>query len=290
MGLRYEADRRTLLWALGFLPSAAIAQFAFPVLAGYLFPISAYLAYSAGVIAHNHNHVATFTGKRANALFAAFISFFYGYPVFAWIPTHNRNHHRYVNRPGDATLTSQRHSANTLFAACKFFFASSASQGPLIADFLRRARRYAPRSYARYVLQYVVVYGGHASAFLLACAWHGLRQGAFVYASALGVPAFGALWGLMFTNYVQHVDCDAESKWNHSRNFVSPWMNYLLFDNGFHTAHHNRPGLHWSLLHDAHARISRHIDPRLNESSIFGYVAKTYLLRLRRVGDYEHAP
>ena len=37
----------------------------------------------------------------------------------------------------------------------------------------------------------------------------------------------------MFTNYVQHVDCDPSSRWRRSRDFVSSWMNFFVFDNGF---------------------------------------------------------
>jgi beta-carotene hydroxylase len=248
-----------------------------------------YLAYSAGVVAHNHNHSRVFAGRGANAFLSAWVSFFYGHPVFAWIPTHNRNHHRYVNRPGDATITSRHGSANTAWAAFSFFFASSAAQGPLIADFLAHARRHAPATYARYLSQYAVVIGGHVGALALALALHGSARGALVYGSALGIPALFALWGLMFTNYVQHVECDAESKWNHSRNFASPWMNYLLFDNGFHTVHHQRPGLHWSRLPAEHARVAHRIDPRLNESSIFAYCFKTYLSGRRVVvGEPRH--
>ncbi len=58
-----------------------------------------YLAYCAGVIAHNHNHSPTFTRRRPNTVFSMWISLFYGHPVFAWIPTHNQNHHRFTESP-----------------------------------------------------------------------------------------------------------------------------------------------------------------------------------------------
>jgi beta-carotene hydroxylase len=275
---RVAADWRAIIWAFGFMPAAALIQYLWPSLAGWMLPISMYLAYSAGVLAHNHNHRAVFASKRANALHSAVLSFFYGYPTFGWIPTHNENHHRHVNRPEDATATTRHTSRNTAWAAFTFFFASAAWQAPLIAGYLRRARRRSGKAYAWLLAQYVLVFGGHLAACALAVALYGGARGALVYASALGVPAAAALWGLMFTNYVQHVDCEPGSRWNHSRNFVSPWMNYLVFDNGFHTVHHERANMHWSEARKAHEAVVASIDPRLQESSILSYCVKAYVL------------
>ncbi|MBV9949074.1 MAG: fatty acid desaturase [Myxococcales bacterium] len=278
MRLRNRADRRTWIWAFLFMPAAVALHYARPALSLWLAPVSFYLAYCAGVIMHNHNHCPTFTGRRANAFLSAWLSFFYGFPTFAWIPTHNRNHHRYVNRPGDATITSLAGARNTPLAAARYFFASAAGQAPLIARFLREVRCRDRRLFAACLSQYAVVFGGHAAALSLALLLHGPAAGAIVYLASLGAPALGALWGLAFTNYVQHVDCDARSRWNHSRNFVSRWMNYLVFDNGFHTVHHERPGLHWSRLREEHAKIVHLVDPRLIEGSILGYCLKAYVL------------
>ena len=76
--------------------------------------MSCYLALSAGVIAHNHNHSPTFRGRTLNAIFGNWLSIFYGYPTFAWVPTHNLNHHKFVNKAGDATITwrfTNKHNA-----------------------------------------------------------------------------------------------------------------------------------------------------------------------------------
>jgi beta-carotene hydroxylase len=276
---RVTADWRALLWVLVLMPAAATLQFVYPHLAGWMLPVSMYLAYSAGVLAHNHNHTPVFANRRVNAVYATVISFFYGYPTFGWIPTHNENHHRFVNRAGDVTATWRHTRSNTAWTAFVYFFYSAAWQAPLIAGYLRRVRRLSPRGYLWLLGQYVIVFGGHLAALALAVSLYGGKTGALVYFSALGIPAGGALWGLMFTNYVQHVDCDETSKWNHSRNFVSGWMNFLVFDNGFHTVHHQRANLHWSLARAAHAAVAHQIDPRLFESSIASYCWKAYVRR-----------
>ena len=275
---RIRADWRAVLWVFGLMPAAAAVQYARPALAGWMLPVSMYLAYAAGVLAHNHNHVRVFHGRRANALYASALSFFYGYPTFAWIPTHNENHHRYVNREGDATATWRQTRANTAWTAFAYFFYSAAWQAPIIGAYLARVRRRSTKAWLWLLGQYVVVFGGHLAALALAVRLHGVRTGSFVYVSALGIPALGALWGLMFTNYVQHVDCDETSAWNHSRNFVSRWMNFLVFDNGFHTVHHQRANLHWSEARAAHDAVAHRIDPRLCENDIASYCWKTYVL------------
>ena len=84
-------------------------------------------------------------------------------------------------------------------------------------------------------------------------------------------------------NLIQHDGCDTRSEWNHSRNFVGRAFNWIMCNNGYHTIHHNRAGLHWSVLADAHRReVTSRIDPALDEPSMVLYLLRTYLLHLQR--------
>src|SRR6187431_2061001 len=96
MLLRFNADRRTLFWALILFPALPALSYTRPELAPWLLPLSLYLAYCSGVLSHNHNHAPVFRGRRLNSLYSAWLSFFYGCPLFVWVPTHNQNHHRYL--------------------------------------------------------------------------------------------------------------------------------------------------------------------------------------------------
>src|SRR5207237_6434834 len=87
-----------------------------------------------------------------------------------------------------------------------------------------------------------------------------------------------AAWSMMITNYVQHVGCDHASKDDHSRNFVSRTMNWLVFDAGYHTVHHEHPGIHWSAYPALHAWRAARIAPHLNQSSILRYCFERYAL------------
>jgi beta-carotene hydroxylase len=297
MELRFASDRRTLLWAFGLLPAVALLPLWRPEGAGWLLPLALYSGFCAGVFAHNHNHCPVFRSRRANALFSTWISIFYGYPTFAWIPTHNRNHHTFVNRPGDATITWRYSRRNTWSIAASFFFVSAWWQRGLIRDFVATARARSPRLFRGIVAQTVTVAVAHGAALAAALTLHGPRRGAAAYLVGFLVPAASGLWGMIFINYVQHVHCDPWSPHDHSRNFTGRLGNWLVFNAGFHTAHHEQPGAHWSTLPARHARIADRIDPALRQRSVLGFCLRAYLLgifaarfRTRQIGRAAHDP
>jgi fatty acid desaturase len=128
------------------------------------------------------------------------------------------------------------------------------------------------------ILQYVIVYGSQSALAALAIALHGFGTGLLTWALVCFVPGFFALWTIMLFNYEQHVHADPWSKHNHSRNFVGWWLNFLLFNNGYHAAHHENPGTHWSKLRAAHEKIAPEIDPRLVERNMWWYWIRIYAL------------
>lgn len=278
MRLRHQADARTLIWTLVFFPAVPAIGFIDPQLAPWLFPVALYLAYISGVLTHYHNHLGVFVSKRANKLYGMWLSLFYGYPIFVWIPTHNQNHHRYNNGPGDATRTDRYSGRDSLWNLLSYPFRSAVWQAEGIKTYIATAKDNRPERYREMMMQYAVVIGGHLSLLTLAVVLHGPALGLITYLLMAGIPAGFASWSMMFTNYVQHVGCDYESPDNHSRNFVSAWQNWLVFDAGFHTVHHEKPGAHWSEYRKLHEARAAAIDPVLNQNSIFGFCFKRYVL------------
>jgi beta-carotene hydroxylase len=274
---RNPADYRTLLWVL-LAPAVVGLQYARPDWVPYLCWLSCYFALACGVIAHNHNHCPTFPSKGMNELFGAWISIFYGYPTFAWIPTHNLNHHKYVNRAGDATITWRFTNRHNALVAFTYFFVSAYYQAEPTKAFIKKAREKNPRLYRRIVSQYTVWIGAHVLLCGAAIALHGWQTGLYVWGLACALPAFFALWTIMLFNYVQHVHTDPWSEHDHSRSFDGWWLNFLLFNNGYHTAHHEHPGTHWTKLRPLHEAIADQIDPRLIEHSMWWYFFRQYVL------------
>ena len=276
--LRNKADWRTILWAYVFFPAVGFAPYVEPRLIPWLLPLSLYFGFCAGVFTHNHNHCPTFTTKGMNSFYSAWLSVFYGYPTFAWIPTHNLNHHKFVNKAGDATITWRYSKKNTWLVASTYYFVSVYWQGPLLTEYRAKARANNPALYRQIMVQTATVAGAHVALLGLAIALRGVKMGALVYLFGFFASSLFANWSMIFINYIQHVHADPWSEHNHSRNFVSKLGNFLVFNNGFHAAHHEAAGLHWSRLAEAHAKIAHLIDPELNQASIFGYIFQAYVL------------
>jgi fatty acid desaturase len=276
---RFASDYRSILWVVLAAGLVAI-EYRTPSLAPYLFWVNAYLALACGVMAHNHNHCPTFASKRANDVFASALSIFYGYPTFAWIPTHNLNHHKFVNRAGDATITWRYTNKHNAWVAFTYFFVSSYFQSDPIKTFIRKAREKNPKLYRRILRQYAVWAGSHILLIALAIYLHGVKQGLILWGLVGLIPALFALWTIMLFNYVQHVHTDPWSKHNHSRSFDGKVLNFFLFNNGYHAAHHENPGVHWSKLAAIHAELAPNIDKRLVHRSMWWFFFQQYVLAL----------
>ncbi len=226
-------------------------------------------AISVAVMAHNHGHVRIWKNEVLNTLTDWWITCFYGFPTFAWIPTHNMNHHHFTNKEGDYTITYRVSEKNNLATVLTYPSVSGVYQQAAIKIWLADMRKRNPKRFWLYLTQpaVLVVYLGA----LFFMDW----QKALAYAV---IPQQVSLFTVMLFNYVQHVHADEESEWNHSRNITGPLLNLFLFNNGYHTAHHVSPGVHWSKAPETHARIAHHIDPSLNEPSFVWYMIRQYLI------------
>jgi fatty acid desaturase len=265
--LKYNADIKTILYLLA---SAFLLFIQWQT--GFhwiLFFISLYFAVSVAVIAHNHNHVPIWKSRGLNHITDYWITLFYGFPIFAWSPTHNRNHHKFNNKEGDFTITYRYSEANNIFTLLSYPSVSSYFQQSPIVNYLKYLWANKRQSFFLAVFQYIVL--GLFTGICLYLDWR--KTLLFVI-----VPQQVALFSVLIFNYIQHVHADEESKFNHSRNFVSRYTNFMLFNNGYHTAHHQKASIHWSKMPDEHKRILPFIDPSLNESTIWGYLFKAYIL------------
>ena len=92
------------------------------------------------------------------------------------------------------------------------------------------------------------------------------------------IPQQLSLFIVLIFNYVQHIHADEEDPFNNSRNFTGSILNYILLNNGYHTAHHVSTGLHWSQLPEKHRELAPKIDPILNEDNMGWYFFRNYIL------------
>lgn len=270
MLLRYSADRRSVAYML-ITTAIFVVQWSLQEINYLLYAAGLFFSIAVAVMAHNHNHLPMWKKKYLNVFTDYWLTLFYGFPAFGWIPTHNKNHHYYNNKEGDYTITYRFWETNHMGTLMSYPSISSFYQQKPIRDYVKMLYRTNRADFYEAILQYLAL---------------GLLYGIGLYLDwqktilLVLIPHQISLTSILIFNYVQHVHADEESEYNHSRNFVGPLLNALLFNNGFHTVHHEKAGVHWSLTPELHNKVADKIDPVLNQKSFWGYIIKAYVLSI----------
>jgi fatty acid desaturase len=232
-----------------------------------------YLSFLNAVVIHNHLHQGIFHNKTLNLAWRCVLSFGSLYPASANIPSHNLVHHHFDDdgqpdwaAPGNVSfrwnLWNLVHFPNVA--------------GPnTFAGVQRWAALLGRRDFVRQYRIELVVAFGLTGLLALHDFWTTLL---FIV-----IPQLYGARCILRINLIQHDGCDVASEWNHSRNFVGRGFNWIMCNNGYHTIHHNRAGLHWSVLDKEHAReVVPRIDRSLDEPSMVLYLLRTYLVHPKR--------
>lgn len=280
--LTHSADRRTVFWSLILFPALPLLAFWRPDWSAWLWPLALYTGFCSGVITHYHVHRPVFRARSLNRFYSLWLSVFYGFPIWSWIPTHNQNHHEHTNGPLDATSTFRRGRPDSLWEAISYPTRSSAWQAPALGRYLGELRRRHPERFVEAIVQALAVPLAHGALIWFFTSTHGLALGGLAYFVSLGLPALFAPWAMMFINYLQHVGCDPDSADDHSRNFVGAWENWLVFQAGLHTVHHENPTAHWSDYARLHAERAPFVASVLHQRNVFAFLFRRYVLGERR--------
>lgn len=256
-----------LLFAMYFLPVCRNPVF---------FVAACYFSFLNSVVIHNHLHQGVFHSRRLNMIWRAIISFGALYPASANIASHNLVHHHFDDdgQPDWAAPENvgfRWHLLNLLHfpnvAGPKTF--AGVSRWISVQD--------RPEFRRQYLYEQIFAFG-LTGALLLFDFWNGLF---FIV-----LPQLWGARGILRINLIQHDACDVSTEWNHSRNFVGRAFNWIMCNNGYHTIHHNKAGLHWSELAAAHAKDAvPRMDPRLDEPSMILYLIRTFFFGLKRPLD-----
>lgn len=269
--LRYTADRRTLAY-LAFTVALIVLQWNLPSFSPTLYALLLFMSVAIAVVSHNHNHLSIWKNPLLNQLTSYVISIIYGHPAIVWVPTHNQNHHHYNNREGDSSRAPVFFRSNHILALLIYPTVTGIRQQADIKKFYRQLWAKNRRAYWWAISEYVVFFG-----FMIAVFLFNWRKALLYHL----IPQQFALFVIQVFNYVQHIDADPESEWNHSRNFVSPMLNTLLFNNGYHTVHHFKPGVHWSLTPALHQEYAAKIHPTLQVKGWWRWMFTTFFTTAR---------
>ncbi|MCX7807453.1 MAG: fatty acid desaturase [Deltaproteobacteria bacterium] len=232
--LHHRADRRQL-GIVGLYITTLFAMYFWPPARNpIVFVLACALSFLNAVVIHNHLHKGIFKSKTLNRLFRCVLSFGALYPASANIASHNLVHHHFDD-DGQPDWASPSHVSFRWHLLNLIHFPNVV--GPYTFRGVRRwsltTRQADFRS--QYLMEQVFAFGLTGILFI------------FDFWTTLFFIVMPQLWGargILRINLIQHDGCDLESEWNHSRNFVGKWFNWIMCNNGYHTIHHNRAGLH----------------------------------------------
>lgn len=276
--LRFRADLKTIAFVAIYFGLVA-AQWRWAphnlAVAIPLMILTCWFSFFGAVATHNTVHSPIWRNRTMNRISQLVLTLTYGHPVSAFVPGHNLSHHKHTQSRRDVMRTYKtRHRWHFLNG---LLFMAHVGGDITVADFRygKAMRTRNPAWFRQLCLEWAVFLG--ISVGLAVLDW---RKFLLYWL----IPHQYAAWGIITMNLLQHDGCDENSKFNHSRNFVGKVVNFFTYNNGFHTIHHEEPGLHWSLLPAAHAaRIAPHIHENLDQKNILVYLWKTFFWPGKRV-------
>ena len=287
--LRYRADLRTLGFVGLYFGLTAALWWLLPddlwgdrssirwAVAVPIFIAVCVTSFQGAVSTHNAVHSPIFRSRRLNKLWQVVLTLTYGHPVSSYVPGHNLSHHKHTQSRRDVMRTTKLRFRHNLFNVLFFFLRCVPSIMRADTSYSKAMRTRHPKWFRQLAMEAAALWVITIGLFLLD--W----QKALVL---WVVPHLYAQWGIVTMNVLQHDGCDAESEYNHSRNFVGRIVNWWTFNNGYHSVHHHQPGLHWSLTPAAHAeRIAPYIHPNLDQPSLLAYIWRAFVLGKRETFD-----
>ena len=267
--LKYKADLISLIYMIS-ISTLLVVHWRLDHFNWVLYWATILMTPTVFVMVHNHNHLSMWKSRTLNVITDLWQVAFYGYPVFVWVPTHNLNHHKYINKEGDQTITYRFNNRNNILTLLAYPFVSGYYQSALITGYLKKQWNKNSKRFYYCMFQYVFLF------FYLFCMFTLDAQKAFLY---ITIPHLLCLILVLMVNYVQHVHADENSQYNHSRNFTGIENKFML-NNGLHTAHHEKMSAHWSELTNIHRNMESKISNQLLEKSFIWYFLRVYVVSI----------
>jgi fatty acid desaturase len=193
---------------------------------------------------HNHVHVPLCRGRFANAIIEHLLYLEGGLLGAKFRLQHNLGHHRFYTDPTqDITVTrSDGSTMGRLEYAARFFITATFEALRIGKEYPVLLRRYCWAQAAALI----------AVAGLLAINPGGAL---ILFVVPMNVVAFT----FFALTYDDHIGLHSTNELEASHSKTNRILNLLIFNNGYHLAHHLKPGVHWSELPALHERLKERI-------------------------------
>ncbi|HEY4055813.1 MAG TPA: fatty acid desaturase [Kofleriaceae bacterium] len=189
---------------------------------------------------HAHGHLSIFRSPIADAIYDQILALAAGHTTAVWELQHSLGHHQQYLDPRADVAGSERFTRGgpTLVRKLIFIVAADALTIPdayrVAASFPARTRRLRTRLALHVVLQLALYVAALAIDPVAALA-------VFI------LPNIVLRWLVGWVAFAQHDGAPATGTYDGSINHFG-FISRLLLNVGHHTAHHEKPTLHWSLL------------------------------------------
>jgi fatty acid desaturase len=219
-----------LVAALSVIPLAVLSMFVAP-------------------LNHHHQHLNTFRSPVLNRLYDLVLSLQTGVAPFGWVLHHNLGHHRnYLNQPPHESPDESAWTRPDGSQMGRVEYTVSMLLHHQ-RDMFRVGRKH-PKVLRQFLLMHVPL------AALIA---GGLWVNPLNFVLVFVLPGFIALAHTIWATYEHHAGCPPTDHFDASVNRDNRLYNFMSANLGLHTAHHQRPGVHWSQLPAIHEKIKHKI-------------------------------
>ncbi len=228
-------------------------------------------------VQHNHAHLAVFNSTLLNNIYNVCLAQCTGYSTAMWELHHNRGHHRNFLTPKLDVARIIDLKTGLVMGRWRYAFQGNLTILPdAIKIGLEEGRQgrksLLPKLFGEIALQATIT-----AALLL---WHPLLALAFFI-----VPnAFNAFM-IWWESYPHHLGVPVTSLYDASITIESSSYNAQTLNLGHHTAHHEKPTLHWSLL-PARTEAIRSLIPAMCLHEEYDRSAKVQLRTTRSKSQY----
>jgi len=241
---RYSADRP---YVAAFLAQSALDVTVYltvnnPLLLLLYFGLTIFARAPICAFNHHHQHLTTFKYEWLNRLIEIPYALQTGISSHAWVLHHSVGHHlNYLDQRKDESRWARDDGSK--MGEAEYSIITFLTAYPRAWEVSARYPKFR-RIFA--------VMGLLTLCLVIALVAYRPIPGLIIFVLAPLVSLFGTAWA----TYAHHAGLPTSSHFVACFNILQPFYNVLTGNLGYHTAHHFKPGVHWSKLPELHAEIS----------------------------------
>lgn len=195
---------------------------------------------------HHHQHNNVFKSGILNRMLEVMYTFQTGFAPYWWVLHHNYGHHlNYLDQEKDESRWTKKNGEEY-----------SALVYTLVTTVTSYGRAFQVGLKMKKILMYFLI----MLAIILAIFTFAIYFRFIPVLVVIILPMIVALFITSYVTYDHHSGLDVTDVYKASRNITNNVYNKLTGNLGYHTAHHLRFGVHWSLLPKVHSEIE-HLIP-----------------------------